>query len=327
VTRATSPIDARPPASSGGALVTTVPTTRAEMARSRGRHFAEPARRRRRPGPTWSSLAPTSWRLSVGVGLAVTMATTTGLAAASGTPVPLLSSAPDGSEPVVDTAGTGLGIDVAHAATLLADRDQPASRGSSATRGEIGARDASASRSGARTAPGGVVVAADATLPAEKVEVDVESAPEPPVLPGCDGVATGAGTNGNISLSEMCVLWDGGPSIRADAAVALARLNQQYRAVFGEDMCITDGYRSYSQQVATKAAKGYLAATPGTSNHGWGLAVDLCPETYSGDRWSWLAAHGPAYGWDNPDWARAGGSKYEPWHWEFTAAVAVQNGS
>ena len=25
----------------------------------------------------------------------------------------------------------------------------------------------------------------------------------------------------------------------------------------------------------------------------------------------------PAYGWDNPEWARAGGSKNEPWHWEY----------
>ncbi|HWV79445.1 MAG TPA: M15 family metallopeptidase, partial [Isoptericola sp.] len=94
----------------------------------------------------------------------------------------------------------------------------------------------------------------------------------------------------------------------------------------GESMCITDGFRSYSQQVATKAAKGYLAAVPGTSNHGWGLAVDICPETYSGSRWDWLAANAPAYGWDNPDWARPGGSKYEPWHWEYTAGVTQMGG-
>jgi D-alanyl-D-alanine carboxypeptidase len=255
------------------------------------------------------------------------MATTTGLAAASGTPVPLLTGAPDGSEPVVDAGGTGLGVDAARAATLLEDRGQAASRGASTTRGDLTERGEVASRSGARGAATGIVVDAEATIASEKLSVDVEAAPEPPVLPGCDGEATGAGANGSIALSEMCVLWDGGPSIRADAAVALARLNQQYRAVFGEDMCITDGYRSYSQQVATKAAKGYLAAMPGTSNHGWGLAVDLCPETYAGDRWAWLAANGPAYGWDNPPWARPGGSKYEPWHWEFTAAVAAQSGS
>ncbi|PFG41513.1 D-alanyl-D-alanine carboxypeptidase-like protein [Isoptericola jiangsuensis] len=295
------------------------PPTRSAASRGRGRHFAEPAPRRHRQGPTWSSLAPKSWPLSIGVGLAVTMATTTGLAVASGTPVPVLGDAPEGAAPVADAGTTTDTVDASRAAALLADRDGVGGGGSASRSGVRAAAPVAAA------ATGGVVVDADATLTTEKVRVDVEAAPEPPVLPGCDGLATGAGTNGSISSSEMCNLWDGGPAIRADAAVALARLNQAYRGVFGEDMCVTDGYRSYSQQVATKAAKGYLAATPGTSNHGWGLAVDLCPETYAGDRWTWLAAHGPDYGWDNPDWARAGGSKYEPWHWEFTAAVAVKS--
>jgi LAS superfamily LD-carboxypeptidase LdcB len=112
--------------------------------------------------------------------------------------------------------------------------------------------------------------------------------------------------------------------VRADAAVALAGLNQAYTAQFGEELCITDGYRSYAQQVAVKAAKPGLAATPGKSNHGWGLAVDFCADSYSGQRWDWLKEHGPQYGWDNPAWAREGGAgPYEPWHWELTEAVAV----
>ncbi|MFC7876178.1 M15 family metallopeptidase [Isoptericola sp. NPDC057391] len=155
------------------------------------------------------------------------------------------------------------------------------------------------------------------------------SAPEPEseeepesALAGCDGDASGAGSNGQVPSSELCDLWDGQTHVRADAAVTLAELNAAYTARFGEAMCITDGYRSYDQQVAVKAEKGYLAATPGTSNHGWGLAVDLCPETYAGERYSWLAENAPAFGWDNPPWARPGGSKYEPWHWELTEEVA-----
>jgi hypothetical protein len=31
-----------------------------------------------------------------------------------------------------------------------------------------------------------------------------------------------------------------------------------------------------------------------------------------------LRDNATAYGWENPDWALAGGSgQYEPWHWEY----------
>ncbi len=145
------------------------------------------------------------------------------------------------------------------------------------------------------------------------------------LLAGC-AVEVGTGfANGQVPTDQLCAPWDGAQEVRADAARSLAALNQAYTARFGESMCLTDGYRSYDQQVATKAAKGYLAARPGYSNHGWGLAVDLCAETYAGERWAWLAEQAQDSGWDNPDWARPGGSKYEPWHWEFVDAVAEQS--
>jgi hypothetical protein len=186
-------------------------------------------------------------------------------------------------------------------------------------------RQSGASRSQQRETLGtpraGIAVPRDATMPVEEAApVQVEA---PPVLPGCDGEATGSGLNGQVPESELCALWEGYPPIRADAAVALARLNQAYTEQFGEPMCLTDGYRSYAQQVAARAAKPTLTATPGRSNHGWGLAVDICADSYAGERWDWLEAYGPEYGWDNPKWAQPGGSgPYEPWHWEFTAAVA-----
>ncbi|CAM3549891.1 M15 family metallopeptidase [Isoptericola cucumis] len=143
-------------------------------------------------------------------------------------------------------------------------------------------------------------------------------------LPGCVAAVDEGSANGQVPDDQLCSPWDGAQQVRADAAEALAELNEAYVARFGESMCISDGYRSYDQQVATKAAKGYLAATPGTSNHGWGLAVDLCAETYAGERWDWLADQAQTSGWDNPDWARPGGSKYEPWHWELVEGVAAQ---
>jgi LAS superfamily LD-carboxypeptidase LdcB len=65
--------------------------------------------------------------------------------------------------------------------------------------------------------------------------------------------------------------------------------------------------------------KPHLAATPGTSVHGWGLAVDLCGgvERFGTTQNTWLLAHAPAHGWSHPAWAAAGGSRPEPWHFEY----------
>jgi zinc D-Ala-D-Ala carboxypeptidase len=144
------------------------------------------------------------------------------------------------------------------------------------------------------------------------------------VLPGCDGIAkiTNA-PNGQIPSNELCTLWESGEQLRADAAVALAKLNIGFKQRFGENLCVTDSYRSISQQYRLKSIKPGLAATPGTSEHGWGMAVDLCDgiQSGSGARFQWLRANAASYGWENPDWARhGGGGPYEPWHWEFNGS-------
>ncbi len=142
------------------------------------------------------------------------------------------------------------------------------------------------------------------------------------VLPGCDGSARPAGDNGQLSTADLCTLWSGEESLRADAATALAEMNLAFRARFGRDMCITDGYRTLTEQQVVKRLRGGLAAVPGRSNHGWGLAVDLCPTDTSGETWDWILANGSVYGWENPAWAQSGGSgPFEPWHWEYTRGV------
>jgi zinc D-Ala-D-Ala carboxypeptidase len=144
------------------------------------------------------------------------------------------------------------------------------------------------------------------------------------VLPGCDGVDTvpSNAINGQLPTSALCTLWDPKHRLRADAAVALAKLNVAYKQHFGENICLTDSYRTIAEQRRLKAIKPGLAATPGTSEHGWGLAVDLCGgvETGVSSRYEWLRANAGAYGWANPDWALPGGSgPHEAWHWEFVA--------
>jgi hypothetical protein len=143
-------------------------------------------------------------------------------------------------------------------------------------------------------------------------------------IPGCDGVPTGKGTNGHLPPSELCDLWQAPYKARADAAVTLIALDQVYFARFGVDICLTSGYRSYEEQLRLRGTKGALAANAGQSNHGWGLAVDLCPSTYSGTRGAWLRDVGATYGWANPAWAHPGGAgPLEPWHWEYAPGVAA----
>ncbi|WP_157732659.1 M15 family metallopeptidase [Cellulomonas sp. PSBB021] len=140
--------------------------------------------------------------------------------------------------------------------------------------------------------------------------------------PDCDGVVTNPGTNGRVPDSELCDLWQRPYRDRADAAESLFSLNAFYVARFGEPMCLSSGYRSYEEQAALRRKKGGIAAPAGLSNHGWGLAVDFCSETYAGERGDWLWANAATFGWENPEWARKGGSGYyEPWHWEYKSAV------
>ena len=98
------------------------------------------------------------------------------------------------------------------------------------------------------------------------------------VLPGCDGkVPSQRGIqNGRLPASMLCTLWDPKRQLRSDAAVAIAKLNVSYKKRFGHPMCFNDAYRSLSQQYRIKALRGGYAARPGTSEHGLGLAVDLC---------------------------------------------------
>jgi len=144
------------------------------------------------------------------------------------------------------------------------------------------------------------------------------------ILPGCDGHTPSVkAPNGQLDDDDLCVLWDGHTRARADYAVALAQFNEAFVARYGVDLCLTSGYRTLADQRAVKAAKGYLAATPGKSNHGLGLAVDFCTTQLTPARYSWMRENGPVYGIDNPLWART--TKLERWHWEFTEAVESDN--
>ena len=131
---------------------------------------------------------------------------------------------------------------------------------------------------------------------------------------------TGDYANGMFPATALCAVRGfPGHMMRPAAARALNALATAYRKDTGTNLCVTDTYRSYAAQVDVKGRKPTLAATPGTSNHGLGLAVDLCGgiDSFGTLQHQWMQQHAPLFGFYHPSWAQPGGSKPEPWHWEF----------
>lgn len=105
-------------------------------------------------------------------------------------------------------------------------------------------------------------------------------------------------------------------------------------------LIITDGYRNYDDQVKTydKYGAGF-AAKPGTSNHGWGLAMDVSgianpfdqikknvndrPAAFRSPIYQWLFANSYKFGIYNPVSLRDGVGVDEYWHWEFNGDIGV----
>lgn len=120
-----------------------------------------------------------------------------------------------------------------------------------------------------------------------------------------DGLA-----NGRLPDSVLRPLsWSPNHRLRPDAAAQLERLNEAFRLEFGTDLVVSDSYRTFAgQQRLWPTGRG---ARPGTSLHGWGLAVDLSGgiNRFGTPQTRWMRANAHYFGWHWPP-----GS---PWHWEF----------
>lgn len=140
-------------------------------------------------------------------------------------------------------------------------------------------------------------------------------------LPGCSSDDLGTYANGTIPPTALCQIPGArGEVLRADAAASFAAMSAAYAAEHGgQGLCVTDAYRDLASQVAVRASRPGLAAVPGTSKHGWGVAVDLCGgvQDASSPASAWMRAHSGLYGWFHPAWAQVGGALPEAWHWEF----------
>jgi len=120
--------------------------------------------------------------------------------------------------------------------------------------------------------------------------------------------------NGKIPAEALHPVGTTGHKLWSPAADSLTALMADAKRA-GVNIGITDSYRSYAEQVDLAKRKGLysqggLAAKPGTSDHGWGLAVDLDLNPRAQE---WMRANAAKFGFveDTPR---------EPWHWAFTPA-------
>lgn len=118
--------------------------------------------------------------------------------------------------------------------------------------------------------------------------------------------------NGQIPAGVLEPIGQGGHRLWGPAAASWRSLVDA-AAADGIDLRITDSYRSYDQQVDLVRRKGLYSeggygAVPGTSNHGWGLAVDA--DVTNERTLSWMRANAYRFGFVEA-------VPREPWHWEF----------
>jgi hypothetical protein len=117
--------------------------------------------------------------------------------------------------------------------------------------------------------------------------------------------------NGKVPQSALKQVGTTGHRLWAPAATSLDQLIAAARRD-GVQIGITDSYRSYAEQVDLADRKGLysqggLAAKPGTSDHGWGLAVDLDLDSRAQ---TWMRANAGRFGFVE-------NVPREPWHWVF----------
>ncbi len=117
--------------------------------------------------------------------------------------------------------------------------------------------------------------------------------------------------NGRIPAGALSQVGETRHRLWAPAADSLTRLMADARRA-GVTIGITDSYRPYAEQVDLARRKGLysqggLAAKPGTSDHGWGMAVDL---DLNSTAQAWMRANAGRYGFTE-------NTPREPWHWAY----------
>ncbi len=135
----------------------------------------------------------------------------------------------------------------------------------------------------------------------------------------------GTQKNGQIDTHLLVDVSGRGDYLEPTAAAQWKRMVAACKAATGVTLAPAPGssaYRPlsiqqdfYAKRQAYLAGKGPyfpVAAVPGTSNHGWGRAIDLTGYEGNAQVWAWLQSHAGEFGYD---WA-TGRASGEDWHWE-----------
>jgi LAS superfamily LD-carboxypeptidase LdcB len=122
--------------------------------------------------------------------------------------------------------------------------------------------------------------------------------------------------NGRIPAGALEQVGTTGHKLWAPAAESLTKMISDAQKD-GVHIGISDSYRPYAEQVDLARRKGLysqggLAAKPGTSEHGWGMAADLDLDPKA---LAWMRQNGAKYDFVN-NVAR------ESWHWAYKPRAA-----
>ena len=128
-------------------------------------------------------------------------------------------------------------------------------------------------------------------------------------------------SSGCISNSQLKSVGIGDHKLQTDAANAFIKMYEDMPNNVKSSVKLSDSYRPLNIQCnifdwdkyessgkrVKKGTSSTPVAYPGTSNHGWGRAIDISPSNVQ----NWIRENGTKYGWC---WGEA---KSEPWHFTF----------
>lgn len=191
-----------------------------------------------------------------------------------------------------------------------------------------------------------VFLLAIATMPSVWSEANYEPVSSEAYVADLESAGIANGAMPSIRLMNVA-----GCTLDRDAAYTLALMIEDASAD-GVGLYPGDCYRTYAQQdsayearcpIVVKEVTSFDAVTgetvvvaktrerectgppiarPGTSNHGWGRAIDFTSNGRASldcndSAFVWLQQNAQRFGWVHPGWARCGQSTAEPWHWEW----------
>jgi len=136
----------------------------------------------------------------------------------------------------------------------------------------------------------------------------------------CSGFGDSSGCISNSQLKSVGI---GSHKLQTDAANAFIKMYEDMPDDVKGSVKLSDSYRplnvqcnifdfDHYEKTGKKRKKGTsntAAAYPGSSNHGWGRAIDISPSNVQ----KWIKENGEKYGWT---WGE-GRSVGEPWHFTF----------